>query len=331
MIACMPNATRSSLAIRTAGDARWPLAAGLLAGVAADAVLGDPRCAHPVALFGRCATAVERRIYASSRARGVGFTASCLVLATAPVLAGSLLSRRHPAAQLTLSAACTWAVTAARSLTSEAELIRHALMAGDVDSARRRLPSLCGRDPDQLDAAGLARAVVESVAENTSDAIVAPLLWGALAGPAGLTGYRAINTLDAMVGHRSPRYDQFGWASARLDDVANCVPARLTAGLAAICAPVVAGRPASAWRMARQHGPGHPSPNAGWCEAAFAGALGIRLGGALSYAGQAQHRPALGTGRPAGPDDIERAIRLCRAITTAAVCAAAALAMVAAG
>jgi adenosylcobinamide-phosphate synthase len=116
-----------------------------------------------------------------------------------------------------MSASCTWAVTAARSLTGEAELIRQALTDGDIDGARRQLPSLCGRDPDHLDAAGIARVVVESVAENTSDAIVAPLLWGALAGPAGLTGYRAVNTLDAMVGHRSPRYERFGWASARLE------------------------------------------------------------------------------------------------------------------
>lgn len=327
-IPAVPTHTVPAQPASRARPAGWSLAVGMLAGVAADAVLGDPRRGHPVALFGRSAKAIEHRIYADSRARGVGYTACCLALATAPALVGSRLSRHNPAAQLGLSAACTWAVTAARSLTDEAELIRRALLAGDVDNARGRLPNLCGRDPDDLDAAGIARAVVESVAENASDAIVAPLLWGALAGPAGLTGYRAVNTLDAMVGHRSVRYEQFGWASARLDDVANYVPARLTAVLAAALAPLVTGRPATAWRTARQYGPRHPSPNAGWCEAAFAGALGIRLGGALSYAGRAEVRPELGAGQPAGPDDIGRAIRLCRAVTAAAVCVAASVALI---
>ena len=165
------------------------------------------------------------------------------------------------------------------------------------------------------------------MAENTSDAIVAPLLWGALAGPPGLAGYRAANTLDAMVGHHSPRYEQFGWASARLDDVVNWAPARVTALLAAACAPVVGGRPAAAWRIALDYGPRHPSPNAGWCEAAFAGALGVRLGGPLSYAGRAEHRPELGTGRPPEPADIARAGRLCRSVTAAATALAASLAL----
>jgi adenosylcobinamide-phosphate synthase len=312
---------------RPPGQDGRALATGLLAGVVADAMLGDPRHGHPVALFGRWATAIEHAIYADSRARGAGFTACCVAIATVPALAGSRLARRHPAAGLIMSASCTWAVTAARSLTSEAELIRRALVDGDIDRARRRLPSLCGRDPDLLDAAGIARAVVESVAENTSDAIVAPLLWGALAGPAGLTGYRAVNTLDAMVGHRSPRYERFGWASARLDDIANWTPSRLTAILAAALAPVVAGQPTSAWRAAQRDGPRHPSPNAGWCEAAFAGALGVRLGGTLSYAGRVERRPELGTGHPPGPADIARAIRLCHAVTAGAACVTAGLAL----
>ena len=274
----------------------WALAGGLLAGTVADALLGDPRRAHPVALFGRGAEAIEGRIYGGSRARGAGFTACCLALASGPVLAGSRLSRDRPAAQFALSALCTWAVIAARSLTTEAERIRQALLAGDIHHARRMLPSLCGRDPGDLDEAGLARAVVESVAENSSDAIVAPLLWGALAGPAGLTAYRAVNTLDAMVGHHSARYEEFGWASARLDDVANWLPARLTAVLAAACAPVVSGQPSRTLRTGRRDGPRHPSPNAGWCEA--------------------------------GPEDIASAIRLCRAITAATVGLAAATAAI---
>jgi adenosylcobinamide-phosphate synthase len=169
--------------------------------------------------------------------------------------------------------------------------------------------------------------VVESVAENTSDAIVAPLLWGGLAGPSALAVYRAINTIDAMVGHHSPRYERFGWAAARLDDVANWTPARLTALLAAGCAPAVGGTANTTWQLARAYGARHPSPNAGWCEAAFAGALGVQLGGSISYSGCFERRPELGTGRSPTPADITRAIRLSRAVTMSATAVAATVAL----
>ena len=305
----------------------WPLAGGIAAGVLADQVVGDPRRGHPVALFGRAAAILERGLYADAKSRGVVFTACCESLAIGPALAAARVTRHRPLAQLAWAGTVTWAVTGARSLTAEAGRVQRALLAGDLPGARRLLPNLVGRDPTGLDAAGIARAVVESVAENTSDAIVAPLLWGALAGPPGLAGYRAANTLDAMVGHHSPRYQQFGWASARLDDVVNWAPARVTALLAAACAPIVGGRPAAAWRIALDYGPRHPSPNAGWCEAAFAGALGIRLGGPLSYAGRAEHRPELGSGRPPEAADIARASRLCRSVTAAATALAASLAL----
>ena len=311
----------------TSRAADWPLAAGIVAGVLADALLGDPRRGHPVALFGQAATRIERRLYGDDRTRGAAFTACCQALAIAPALAAARLAGQRPVAQLACAGTVTWAVTGARSLTVEAGRIQRALLAGDLQGARGLLPNLCGRDPARLDEAGIARAVVESVAENCSDAIVAPLLWGALAGPPGLSAYRAANTLDAMVGHHSPRYERFGWASARLDDVANWAPARVTALLAAACAPVVGGRPAATWRTAVRYGPRHPSPNAGWCEAAFAGALGLRLGGPLSYSGRAEHRPELGTGRPPEPADIARASRLCRAVTAAATALAASLAL----
>ena len=200
-------------------------------------------------------------------------------------------------------------------------------MADDIQAARQRLPGLCGRDPEHLSQTQIASAVIESVAENSSDAIVAPLLWGALADNPGLAAYRAINTLDAMVGHRNPRHERFGWASARLDDTVNWAPARLTALLAAACAPVVDGKPGNAWRAARAYGPLHPSPNAGWCEAAFAGALGLRLGGPVRYGVETENRPVLGAGRPPEPADIRRAIRLSRAVTMAAAGAAAAAAL----
>lgn len=308
--------------------AGWPLASGLAAGVLADALIGDPARWHPVALFGQAAATLEQAVYADRTSAGVAFTAASVLFATGPAVAGARLARGRPLARAAATATVTWTVTGARSLAMEASRISDALTTGDLPAARLLLPRLCGRDPEQLNATAITRAVVESVAENTSDAIVAPLVWGALAGPAGLAGYRAVNTLDAMVGHHSPRYERFGWASARLDDVANWAPARLTALLTAACAPAVGGSPAATWRAAVSDGPHHPSPNAGWCEAAFAGALGVRLGGSLSYGGQTEHRPELGTGHPPEAADIARAIRLSRAVTAAATVFTASLSLI---
>lgn len=265
-------------------------------------------------------------MYAGSRARGGLHAVICLLAATAPAAAAQHLTRGRPALRLAATAAVSWAVIGAASLANEAKRLAQAVESGDLASARARLPSLCGRDPARLDADGLARAAVESIAENTCDAVVAPLLWGSVAGLTGLAAYRAVNTLDAMVGHRSERYSDFGWASARLDDVANAGPARLTGLLAAACAPVVGGRPAAALRGMKTFGGRHPSPNAGQCEAAFAGALGVRLGGTNVYDGVAEDRPLLGDGRAPGAADIRRAVLLSRAVTWAAVAIAAALA-----
>ena len=161
------------------------------------------------------------------------------------------------------------------------------------------------------------------MAENTCDAVVAPLLWGAVAGVGGLLGYRAVNTLDAMVGHHNMRHERFGWAAARLDDVANLVPARVTAILAAALAPAVGGSGRAALRTLRRDGAAHPSPNAGRCEAAFAGALGVSLGGTNVYQDRAERRGTLGDGPPPSPTDLDRAIRLSRLITFAATVLAA--------
>lgn len=308
------------------GRRDWPLAAGLIVGTIADAIAGDPARGHPVALFGRAMAALERRIYADRTAPGIAYAAGGILLGAGPPLVAARITHTTPAARTAITAATAWTAIASRSLCAAAHQIGTALNAGDLEQARDALPCLCGRDPQGLDYAGITRAVIESVAENTSDAVVAPLLWGALAGPAGLSGYRAVNTLDAMVGHRSPRYERFGRASARLDDVANWIPARLTALLAAACSPAVRGRPGPTWRTARDYGPWHPSPNAGWCEAAFAGALGVRLGGVLSYSGRTEHRPEIGTGRPPQAADITRAIRLSRAVTASATALAAAVA-----
>jgi adenosylcobinamide-phosphate synthase len=313
-------------AARSAAEPAWPRAAGLVAGVLADALTGDPSRGHPVSAFGSVAAALEHRMYADSRLRGAGYAAACVLAAVAPAAAAGRLSRRRPWLDLAATAAATWTVTGARSLAGEAAAIGRELERGDLAAARAALPRLCGRDPSGLGEKEIARAVLESVAENSSDAIVAPLLWGAAGGPAALAAYRAVNTLDAMVGHRTARLVRFGWAAARADDVASWAPARLTALLTAACAPVAGGRPAAAWRTAVRYGPRHPSPNAGWCEAAFAGALGVRLGGTNFYAGTTEHRPELGSGRAPEAADIARAIRLCRAVTAASAVVSAALA-----
>jgi adenosylcobinamide-phosphate synthase len=191
----------------------------------------------------------------------------------------------------------------------------------DETTARTFIPSLCGRDPVHLDADGMARATVESVAENTSDAVTGPLLWGALAGLPGLLGYRAVNTLDAMVGHRSPRYQLFGRTSARADDVVNLAPARITAALTVLLAPDASGRRA-ALRSWRADAAQHPSPNSGHPEAAMAGALGLRLGGETIYDGRVESRPTLGLGRTPTPADIDRAVRLSRRVQIGALACA---------
>ena len=288
---------------------------GLLLGAALDALVPDPRRGHPVAAFGTAATALERRIYADDRARGALYAGVCVGGA---VLVGRALPRRS----LTVAAA-TWTVLGARSLRAEAEALAALLEGGDLPAARRRLTHLVGRDPSGLDADEISRAAVESVAENTCDAIVAPLFWGAVAGVPGLLGYRAANTLDAMVGSRSPRYLRFGWASARLDDVLNLVPARLTALLVAGVAPLAGGSSLGALRVALRDGHRHPSPNSGYGEAAYAGALGLRLGGRNVYEGRVEERPVLGDGRAAVAGDLRRAARLCAAVTAAAAVVAA--------
>lgn len=297
------------------------LAAGL--GVLADRLLGEPPApVHPVALFGRGMAEVERRLrperrepfpggrspagsWRDGRPAGVGYAG---VGAGLGWVAGAAIGPSVPA-----GAAATWLVVAGKALGREARAIGERLVADDLDGARRRLPALVGRDPESLDGKGIARAVVESVAENTVDAVVAPACWAAVGGAAGAGFYRATNTLDAMVGHRNERYLRFGWASARLDDAANWIPARLTGLL------VAAARPRQAREIldAVVHPPAHPSPNAGVAEAAFAAALGLRLGGDTVYAGQIDPRPAFGSGRSPEPADIDAAVRLSRDVTLA--------------
>ncbi|MEU6258258.1 cobalamin biosynthesis protein [Streptomyces sp. NPDC047043] len=284
---------------------------GAAAGLLGDLLLGDPRRGHPVAAFGRGAGAVEQVLWRDHRGWGALHTAVCVGGAvSAGALAASLV-RPSRTASVALTAAATWAVVGGTSLAREARSIGRALEAGDVEAARARLPHLCGRDPQALDADGIARAVVESVAENTSDAVVGALVWGAVGGVPGLLGFRAVNTLDAMVGHKSARYRRFGWAAARLDDLAGWPGARLTAVLATVAGDDPRGA-ARAWRTDASK---HPSPNAGPVEASFAGALGVRLGGTLSYGGRVEHRPVLNAqGHTVAVADIERAVRLSRRV-----------------
>lgn len=296
---------------------------GVLAGYLADLALGDPKRAHPVAWFGQAASNLEQATYRDSRVAGVLHVG---LLVGAVLTLGAALQKRAgrrwsgPATGVVVGIAtwvCLGGTTLARTGVEMSELLER----GDVDAARRLLPSLCGRDPSRLDEAGLTRAALESVAENTSDAQVAPLLWAATGGVPAVLGYRAVNTLDSMVGHRSPRYGRFGWAAARLDDAANYAWARATAALVVICAPAVGGSPCGAVRAWRRDAARHPSPNAGVVEAAFAGALGVRLGGPTQYHHELQVRPTLGDGRQPTVTDLRRAVLLSRVVQAGAALA----------
>jgi adenosylcobinamide-phosphate synthase len=304
---------------------------GLLLGALLDRAVGDPRRRHPVAGYGRLAAALERRWYADDRRRGAAFAT---VAVAGPALAGAglvVLARRagrwSGPLECVVTATATWAVLGGESLGREGAAMAESLVAGDLEAGRARLRNLCARDAAGLGEDEVARATVESLAENTSDAVVAPLLWGAVGGVPAMLGYRAVNTLDAMVGYRSPRYERFGWASARADDVANLVPARVAGLLAVAGASRVGGDPWRAWAVWRRDARSHPSPNAGHVEAAFAGALGVRLGGANSYGGEAEIRPGMGEGNSPAVADIARAVRLGRFVGWSAVAAAVGLAV----
>jgi adenosylcobinamide-phosphate synthase len=268
-----------------------------------DRALGEPPLPgrlHPVALFGAAIAALERRVYddravpgAFLAAAGVGLAATAGVAIGSPLVGG-------------------YVSTAGRGLHTAALRVEAALTSGDLPAARDLLPSLVARDPTALDAMAVARAAVESVAENTTDAIVAPALWTAAAGPVGAFVYRAGDTLDSMVGYRDDRYRRFGLASARIDDALAWVPARATAALVALARP---GRASAVARAVRRDAARHPSPNAGVSEAAFAAALGLRLGGANRYGDIVENRPVLGSGRPPTPKDITAAVDLSRHVT----------------
>jgi adenosylcobinamide-phosphate synthase len=278
-----------------------PLAAA--AGLLVDRAVGEPPLRHhPVAAFGTLMERVEAVLWHDGRLAGAVHAATGIGvgIATGTVLRSTALA--------------TYVATAGNGLATAALAVAAPLEAGDLETARALLPALVGRDPAGLDAGEIARAVVESVAENTVDAVVAPVLWAAALGAPGALAHRAANTMDAMIGHRSARYRRYGTAAARLDDVMAWVPARVTAALVAAVRP---RRAAEVLRAVRRDAPGHPSPNAGVAEAAFAAALGLRLGGASRYGDRVEVRPALGSGRPAEPGDVREALRLASDVATA--------------
>jgi adenosylcobinamide-phosphate synthase len=288
-----------------------------VAGFCADRLVGDPARGHPVAGFGRLAAGFEGLVWRPRRSAGLVYV---LTLVGGVAVATGLLDHwagRWRGGRLAFRSLVLWACLGGRTLEAAGDRLACLLETADLAGARTFLPTLAGRDPEGLDASEISRAAVESLAENTADAVTGPLVWGVLAGPVGMAAYRAANTLDAMVGHRNERYERFGWAAARLDDVLGWVPARLAAVFGVLLAPVVGGDRRVAWQTWRRDGGAHPSPNAGRVEAVFAGALEIRLGGTNRYAGRAEDRPILGDGRPAAPADLRRAVRLSRATSWA--------------
>jgi len=288
-----------------------------------DYLLGDPRwLPHPVRLIGGLAIRLEapmRARFASARIAGlatalgvIGITAlaawACLVLAegAAPWLG-------HIMAVLML-----YTAFAARDLDRHGRSVQAALQQNDLPLARRRVSRMVGRDTEPLDEHGVTRAAVESVGENTVDGVIAPLFFAFLGGPVAAMAYKAVSTLDSTFGYRNERYLLFGWASARLDDAVNYLPARINVLLTALAARVLKEDSCAAWRVAWRDGPRHSSPNAGLAEAATAGALGVQLGGPVYRHGRLEEMPTFGDPRhPLSPDDIARACRLMMGATLA--------------
>jgi adenosylcobinamide-phosphate synthase len=263
-----------------------------------DLLVGDPRWfPHPVRLIGRLALGVEEPCRAIPNPRWAGMAAASAVVLVTAVASGALLfllGRIHPLVGDMGSVVLMYTGIAARDMVRHSQDVYDALLSGALPEARRRMAMICGRDAVDLDEAGVARATVESVAENMVDGVTAPLLFAALAGPVGVMVYKAINTLDSTFGYRNERYLEFGWTSARLDDAANFIPARLTGILVPAAAFVLGLRAAGAFRTFLRDRRKHPSPNAGHAEAAVAGALGVQLGGLSHYGGKPSEKPRLG-------------------------------------
>lgn len=255
------------------------------------------RLGHPVTWIGAVIstldTTLNRETTTDTVRRMAGLLTALCVIALPTSLACALTTLLPPGwGGVVIAAIIAWPLIAARSMHDHVVAVLQPLSAGDLDQARQSIAMIVGRDPSGLDQAGIARAAIESLAENTSDGIVAPVFWGVIFGLPGIAAYKAINTLDSMIGHRTPRYNAFGWAAARIDDFANLAPARLTGALFAVVSGRSGAALATMWRDARHH----RSPNAGWPEAAMAGALGVRLSGPRVYAGRRSEEPWVNRG-----------------------------------
>lgn len=294
-------------------------AAIMLIGLLIDAVVGWPTAffrviGHPVTWMGQVIRLLDDWLNmdeAEDRPRRIaGLVAALAVIAFSAELA-TVIVWLLPGGWVGLVAAgiLAWPFIALRSLADHVAAVARPLASGDLAGAREAVAMIVGRDPEQLDESGVARAALESLAENTSDGVVAPLFWGAIFGLPGIVGYKAINTLDSMIGHRTPRHEAFGWASARIDDVANLIPARLTGLLFA----AVSGRFASAFAVMRRDAGNHRSPNAGWPEAAMAASLGVRLSGPRVYHDRVADEPWINGEAPdPGPEALQQGLKLYR-------------------
>lgn len=288
----------------------------VLCAAALDLALGDPAALpHPVRLMGKLATILEapcRRLAKDEKAAGA--LAATLVVSTSALGASTLVRGArwmHPRLGDLVSIALLYTTFASRDLADHAEAVRRALDREDLPAARQAVGRIVGRDTADLDTAGVVRAAVESVAENTVDGVTSPLFYALLGDAPAAVAFKAASTLDSMFGYKNERYLRFGWASARLDDIANYLPARLTAPLVAGAAALLGCDPAGVIRAVWNDGRKHASPNSGLAEAAFAGALGLRLGGPVSRGGQQVSAPFIGTcDKPLEAKDIRGSVKL---------------------
>lgn len=297
-------------------------ATGLALGIAADRLFADPDTYHPVAGFGRLARALKKWLYRDDRAAGVCF----LLAATVPLgVAGYLAekgARKHPLAEVIVTAAATWVALCGTTVRRAATDIAAPLAAGDVAGARKAYPRLFFTTGEMISDDEIPAVTIFAVSECSCDAEFAPLMWAAVGGVPGVLVYRAINTLDNMVGYRSEQYRNFGWASARVDDLANYLPARIAAAVTAACAPMVGASPGSALRVWREDAGLDSSPNSGQLFATYAGALGVRLVKPARGNKPGTARVGFGIGPPPVGQDALTAVRLsaAAALVAAAAC-----------
>ncbi len=293
-----------------------------LGGFLLDLLLGDPEKLaplHPVVWMGRAIRGLEKGLRArfpktERGAFAAGLTMALLMIAGTVLLSAAILRGLRgvcPPLSLTLETLWCWQALAARDLRVETMRVYDRLRAGSLKDARGMLSRIVGRDTEDLDAAGVIRAAVETVAENFSDGVTAPMLYMILGGAPLALGYKAVNTMDSMVGYRNGRYRYFGRAAAKIDDAANFIPARLSALLLVAASALCGGDARQTARILSRDRYKHASPNAGHCEAAMAGALGVRLCGPASYFGERHDKPYIGDdGRPVEAEDIPRACRM---------------------